>query len=154
MHQNQTIQESASPTVIHLYQIAVVADVAQMRMRLELLWGFLGEYWHGKEFAAKYTAHQIQTSVLTICVVPKDPHTITSLKLLFRTKIGLTTWCKQASHTENTGEHSSRKLTLTQDRMKQNKANMHVGSSVQLWALLDTNVILLPLLLVTFDLFD
>ena len=50
------------------------------------------------------------------------------------------------------GEHSSRKLTLTQDRMKQNKANMHVGSSVQLWALLDTNVILLPLLLVTFDL--
>ena len=52
-----------------------------MRVRLKLLWGFLEEYRHGKEFAAKYTAHQnIQSSVLNaIRVAPIRPlhHLIT-----------------------------------------------------------------------------
>ena len=75
MQQNETIQESASPTVIHLDPIAVISDiaVAQMRARLELLWGFL-EYCHGKEFAANYTADQ--NVLTTICVAPKDPYTM------------------------------------------------------------------------------
>ena len=89
MYQNQTIHESASPTMIRLDQNAVVSDIAQIRMRLQLLWGFLEEYWHGKGFAAKYTAHQLQTSDLTICVAPKGPYTITSLPLLVRTRTGL-----------------------------------------------------------------